>query len=415
MGESASLDSTDGEIRQQRAAIEQTRDEMAFTIDALQERLDPKLISGRVKDAVRDQTIGRGERLVDEVQARARVTSNGLIGSIRSNPLPALAAVAGLGWFYLRRPTAVSIDGDIHTRNYQREMSMGGSTSRVSTGISTTGGSMHHVGDHGPGIVNETTDRVSGVASQATERVSDIASQTSGRVSDMASQTTERVSDIASQTTGRVSDLAGQATDRVTGMASQTTERVGEIAGTVSHMASSVPHKASELAGTVGSSARNVGSTVKEKVTSRNWIEDAPLAIGVAALGLGAAVGLAAPRSRREAEMLGDARETVIQRTQEMVHDVTEQARGRIQNVTRQVQDVAGEVQGIVKEEVEKTGIRVPSSDDRSSTGETPVQARPSVTETPTSMPISMRDSGLPIPDNGVRDSGIPIRERKVS
>ena len=66
--------------------------------------------------------------------------------------------------------------------------------------------------------------------------------------------------------------------------------------------------------------------------------------------------GLMAPRTRHEDRIMGDARETVVQRTQGMVQEVTEQARDRLQHVTSQVQEVVKEevsqVRDVVNDEV---------------------------------------------------------------
>jgi hypothetical protein len=66
-----------------------------------------------------------------------------------------------------------------------------------------------------------------------------------------------------------------------------------------------------------------------------------PLMVGAAAAVIGAAVGMALPETERENEWLGEAKETVVDRAQEMAR-----------NAATAVQEAAGDVAGEVTSKV---------------------------------------------------------------
>src|SRR5258708_4999571 len=55
------------ETKQLRADIEETRAGMDETIDAIQQKLSPEQIMGQVKKSVREATIGRVEKVMENV------------------------------------------------------------------------------------------------------------------------------------------------------------------------------------------------------------------------------------------------------------------------------------------------------------------------------------------------------------
>jgi hypothetical protein len=61
-------------------------------------------------------------------------------------------------------------------------------------------------------------------------------------------------------------------------------------------------------------------------------MQDNPLLVGAGALVLGAAFGLAIPETERENELMGEARDSMVERAQDMAR-----------NAASQVQNVAGD------------------------------------------------------------------------
>lgn len=58
----------------------------------------------------------------------------------------------------------------------------------------------------------------------------------------------------------------------------------------------------------------------------QRWMRENPLTVGAAAVALGAAVGLSAPRTRTEDAWMGEARDTLVERAQEVAEDTVQQA-----------------------------------------------------------------------------------------
>ena len=79
-----------------RADIEETRVEMGGTLQELGDRLEPGHLMQQAKDNVRDATIGR-------VEETAKGMSDMVIDTIKSNPIPAAMAGAGLALLWMNR------------------------------------------------------------------------------------------------------------------------------------------------------------------------------------------------------------------------------------------------------------------------------------------------------------------------
>src|SRR5687768_16309094 len=99
-----------------RAEIEQTRARLGDTVEALGAQLNPSNLKQRVKDGVREATIGKVQHMASHTKERISETGRGLAQVIRDNPLPAAMAAAGLGWLFLssrdQRPSRAYTSGE---------------------------------------------------------------------------------------------------------------------------------------------------------------------------------------------------------------------------------------------------------------------------------------------------------------
>jgi ElaB/YqjD/DUF883 family membrane-anchored ribosome-binding protein len=93
--QAADLDATSSAIR---ADIERTRERLGDTVEALGAQLNPTHLKQRMKDSVREATIGRVQHMASMTRERINETGRGLAQTIRDNPLPAAVAAAGIGW-----------------------------------------------------------------------------------------------------------------------------------------------------------------------------------------------------------------------------------------------------------------------------------------------------------------------------
>lgn len=359
-GSAPSLNSDDpAEITQ---GIDQTRAEMTATVDAIQEKLNPQQATDHAKElaeqvladakvhaqellqeagehareavrdatahvqgAIHDATIGRVQTMVRTANDKANVASESFLDTVKQNPIPAALAGISLGWLWMNRKSAAS------QRSMEHSGYNSGSQSRYSSfdaqpgayGVYGTGGG------YGAGRQRGGDDLMAGVRGT----VGSAAEQVSGTASNVAGQ----VSSSASQFAGQVGDTASSFAGQVGGAASQVAGQVGDTA--------------SNLVQTVGATASGLGQQAQmgaERLEDRfqSTLRTNPLAVGAVALALGTAVGLALPQTDRENALMGDTRDSFLNKAQDLA-----------QETLGKVQDVAGEVQTTVEKEAEKQGL----------------------------------------------------------
>jgi hypothetical protein len=121
----------------------------------------------------------------------------------------------------------------------------------------------------------------------------------------------------------------------------QLQQNVGETTSSVGETAS----QAQERAGQVVSSAQETAGQVAGQTQSQvqRLLQERPLAVGGIALALGAAVGLALPETPQEHQVMGAARDRLL-----------EQAKATAQDVQPKVQRVVEEAQRAVQEEAKE-------------------------------------------------------------
>jgi hypothetical protein len=92
-----------------RAHIDRTRQRISEDLDELGEKLNPQNVKAQIKDGVREATIGRVENM-------ARQAGDGLMQTIKDNPLPAAMAGIGLAWLFMNRSGTQSGRGQSELR-----------------------------------------------------------------------------------------------------------------------------------------------------------------------------------------------------------------------------------------------------------------------------------------------------------
>ncbi|MGH2449469.1 MAG: DUF3618 domain-containing protein [Chloroflexota bacterium] len=298
--ESNSTPSPDGddEVAAQRAQVEQTRDEMSGTIDAIQQKLSPGNLVQGAKESVREATIGRVEGVlntatdkVEQAEEAATDMGGSIIDTIKQNPIPAALAGIGLGWLIAEARSQSS--GSQSNRTTYQGYAYRNSRRGYGRGY-----------EYGQGPYAEggyTADYLGGSGTQ---------SDGSG----------------AGDAVNQVQNTLGQAANQVQQTVGQTVNQAQQTVGQTMNQAQE--------------QVQQVGSSFSAMV------EERPLAMAAGALTLGLAVGLAIPETPRENELMGEARETVMQK-----------AESAAQDTMQKVEKVAEQAVGTAQESAKKQGL----------------------------------------------------------
>ena len=261
-----------------RARIEETRKEMGETIDAIQDRLSFANISDQVSETVSNAIESAKETAYDATIGKAvNVMKNFGDGVSRSDAFRAVR----------NNPFPLALIGlGAGLLAYQ---AFGNSGRRNGNGSGRQ--QLKGQGDGGK------TSR--GVVGRAYDGISDRAESAIETVGEKANATYETVS-------GTLSDAytgAGDAANRVY-------DRLGEY-GTLAH----------------------------EKYDE--YVEENPLAVGAVALAVGAAVGFAIPATRHEDKLMGEARENLVNKAQEVAGTLVDRAKQAASEAGKTLQEEA--------------------------------------------------------------------------
>jgi ElaB/YqjD/DUF883 family membrane-anchored ribosome-binding protein len=142
------------------------------------------------------------------------------------------------------------------------------------------------------------------------------------------------------QTGNKVGQIAGQAQQKVGQIAGEAGDKVGQIAG-----------EAGEKVGQLGDQVGQIGEQAQYKAEqATDWFQrslrDNPLAVGAVAVAIGAAAGLLLPETAQEHQIMGEARDNLMDRAQ-----------GVVQETVQKVQRVAEEAQSAVQREAQNQGL----------------------------------------------------------
>lgn len=297
-----------------RSEIERTRAEMDQTFDALERKMTPGQILEEVWYLTRGGT---------------RAGASRLWHIAREHPLPATVIGLGLGWLLVE-----SSRGD-------------GRSSRSSSGLGgrnvSRGRSNLYESSAGYGAYPESYN--------ADYLESWESSEGGGRVASAAGS----VKHAAVHAKDTVKDAALHAKDTVTGAAASAGHRVADAADTVRERASDLGHRTRERASELGYRTREKASELKSRTRYQarraqtgfwEMMEENPLAVGVATLALGVLAGLSLPSTRREDELLGETRDRLVDRLEEVGREALDKGK-----------QVAGTAVDTLKEEAENAGL----------------------------------------------------------
>jgi ElaB/YqjD/DUF883 family membrane-anchored ribosome-binding protein len=264
-----------------KADIEDTRAEMGQTINEIQERLSPDNIIEQVKDSVRDATIGKVERAMDKVGEKfSNVTE------------PALEAMGRAG-------TAIKETGTSVTNTVRRNPIP---VALIGLGVGML--VVNRIRNADGRTMRSSTYRLGG-----RQLESGMFEEPYGTGREYASSSRE-YGDSGTQYGGSTRSTIKQVRDSAGDLASGTVERVSELGD-----------QAKEGALWAGREFQRL-------------LRQNPLAVGAAAVAVGAAVGLALPTTQVESEYMGEASEKLVDKAQQVARDAMDKVKTAAQEAT---------------------------------------------------------------------------------
>ncbi|HYO30028.1 MAG TPA: DUF3618 domain-containing protein [Thermomicrobiales bacterium] len=334
--------------------IEQTRTEMSSTIEAIQDRLDPERLTDQAvgaatevteqardaakevaefaigeakaavrelaeqaRTAVREATVGRVEQVAANTRDTAQYVATNtrdtaqhvradLLTTVKQNPIPAALAAIGLSWLWTHRAGASGPgSNDRSGSGYRSDQQYGFS----SGGQSGQWGSRSDYASHGgQSGWNQATGGQS-------------IGQGAGQAMGQAQQT-------AGQAVGQVQSVAGQAVDQVQGVAGQAVGQVQDIAGQAQQVAGQVVGQVQDTAGQVGHQAKGAFWQL---------LDSNPMAVGALGAVVGGVTALLLPETEKENRLMGEARDRVMDRVQEVAGEAVD----KVQHVAEEVGETA--------------------------------------------------------------------------
>jgi hypothetical protein len=204
--------------------------------------------------------------------------------------------------------------------------------------------------------IRETRERMGDTIEEIGERLNpnrlkeqvkdNIRDATIGRVETMAQNAADRVSETRRTITNVVRDnpvpaaMVGIGLGWLIWNGRQQGAPVGSsryARETVKETAGELADRAQEAAGTVAEQTRTQTRRVQEQFYEN------PLAIGSATLAFGLATGLAVPATRKEAELVGDARDRLVDRVRNVARETTDKVQRVAERVIDETQTTARE------------------------------------------------------------------------
>lgn len=321
-----------------RAQIEQTRGEMGETIEAIRERLNPQTLSEQAKETVSDITSNVMEKAratahdmvqdakesVTHVMHEAKETVHDVVQEAKET-LPTLTsnaahqAVSGAvneakeavgsavstARHAMGEAAGTAKDAGATLMEFIRRHPIPSALIGVGLGwlwASSRGDGMamqrykgHELG-YGSAYDEATWGQGSGVTSNARDHDGHAAREVVGEVQERVGRAAERVQERVGDLKERVQESLGTATTRAQETAGQWSSRTGDY-------------------------ARGMASGCQAMIAER------PLAAGAIALGLGAAIGLLVPGTYRENQLMGEARDQVVDKVQDTAQEIAARAR----------------------------------------------------------------------------------------
>ncbi|MEZ4715037.1 MAG: DUF3618 domain-containing protein [Caldilineaceae bacterium] len=84
-----------------RRDIEATRNNMGETVDAIQDRLDPRHLRDEAQATIRDTLSDGADTVIEYVETYRGELTSSVVDAVKRNPIPSLMVGVGVGWLLL--------------------------------------------------------------------------------------------------------------------------------------------------------------------------------------------------------------------------------------------------------------------------------------------------------------------------
>jgi len=360
-----------GELRED---IEETRTELSETLNAIQEKLNPRHLMEQAKDTVQDTTdhvIAQATHAAHDAVAGAvdhtkEAVHDATIGKVEhmvSNVTDAAKNLVGSATGTANQSTATSHDTDT------RRITGAADTSATAQPGPGVGASLWETIKENPiptalaaaSLGWLFAHRSTSAAASRTPHASyqqqspqgqDTVRVTGDTAQDKAGQMAAQVGSAVGDTAGTIQDKAGQVANQVSSTASHVGSTVGS---TVDQVGNTVGSTVGQVGGAVGSTVGGLAEGTQQQAQRaqnqfQRVLHENPLAVGAAGLALGAAVGLAIPESQRESRVMGGPRDALVDRAIGTAQDT-------MQKVGTIAQKAESAAEGAVKDEAHAQGL----------------------------------------------------------
>jgi Protein of unknown function (DUF3618) len=379
--------------------IEQTRAHVSRTLNDLQQRLSPSSLIG---ETLSSATVGSALR---SARSGTADFATSLGRAMSHHPLPVLLTGIGIAWLVFssrsgengeprregasydpdRMPTpredlSPPVDREDPSRRptYRQaedealRPSPGGTASSGDFGTAETGNGGQ--GNAGAGAAAAQPFDTRTDAEVTEELKAAAASKRTSGIGQRAAERTRGAAASLSSGVGRVSQTLSQGVER---MAGAVKGGGGAAYRTTKDVAERATYAARQVPARVGSVAQSTGSFIQEN----------PIISGAIAVGLGAALALMIPSSRRERRLIGEASDEVKSSVRQAVEEKVERAKDVVRTAAEAAADAAR------KEATAKGREPAAAGAAGDETAGAPTQDRPG---SAADMPGSVRDVGRP-------------------
>ncbi|HYC41754.1 MAG TPA: DUF3618 domain-containing protein [Noviherbaspirillum sp.] len=274
--------------------IARTRADFSSTIDAIQHKLSPSEMMDNAVDYALNTTPG--------------AFSMNLVNSVRDNPIPVALIGIGIAWLFAADRRRVEYEpATRYPRSVRRP---------VRSAYGDTGYDGMDEADYLAARDYGTGDTDEGLMQRMASKTSD----TAQGLKESASNVGQKLSDTASSVSGRVQQAGQSARTRLQETAGSAQARMSEMG------------------------RRSQMQMERAKDRFGQMMDEQPLVLGALGLAVGAALGAAIPNTRRENEMMGSARDDLLERAKETAREQAETLKQSAQRVAETAKQEAGRV-----------------------------------------------------------------------